>query len=228
VRKYRAVEIELNRRFADGWQGFFNWRIAKLEGNFEGHLRNDNGQTDPGISSLFDFTQGDLNLLGDQFAIGPLNSDRRHIINVFGSYAFDKARGWHMLNGLNLGLNMRFETGLPINKLDPHPVYLNTGEIPLGGRGSQGRTPDYTRFDVHADYSWAVTEKTRVKFIADFFNIFNSQRVLRFDENNALDFLTGVGNPPNPDFLKPRATLGNISSGYHTPFNLRLGVRFEF
>src|SRR4029079_12582651 len=70
VRKYRAVEIELNRRFADGWQGFFNWRIAKLEGNFEGHLRNDNGQTDPGISSLFDFTQGDLNLLGDQFAIG--------------------------------------------------------------------------------------------------------------------------------------------------------------
>jgi hypothetical protein len=228
VRKYRALEIELNRRFADGWQGFFNWRIAKLEGNFEGHLRNDNGQTDPGISSLFDFTQGDLNLLGDQFAIGPLNSDRRHIINVFGSYAFDKARGWHMLNGLNLGLNMRFETGLPINKLDPHPVYLNTGEIPLGGRGSQGRTPDYTRFDVHADYSWAVTEKTRVKFIADFFNIFNSQRVLRFDENNALDFLTGVGNPPNPDFLKPRATLGNISQGYHTPFNLRLGVRFEF
>jgi len=228
VRKYRALEIELNRRFADGWQGFFNWRIAKLEGNFEGHLRNDNGQTDPGISSLFDFTQGDLNLLGDQFAIGPLNSDRRHIINVFGSYAFDKARGWHMLNGLNLGLNMRFETGLPINKLDPHPVYLNTGEIPLGGRGSQGRTPDYTRFDVHADYSWAVTEKTRVKFIADFFNIFNSQRVLRFDENNALDFLTGVGNPPNPDFLKPRATVGNISSGYHTPFNLRLGVRFEF
>jgi hypothetical protein len=227
VRKYRAVEIELNRRFADGWQGFFNWRIAKLEGNFEGHLRNDNGQTDPGISSLFDFTQGDLNLLGDQFAIGPLNSDRRHIINVFGSYAFDKGRGFHMLNGLNVGLNMRYETGLPINKLDPHPVYLNTGEIPIGGRGSQGRTPGYARFDVHTDYSWAVTEKTKVKFIADFFNIFNSQKVLRFDENNALDFV-GAGNPPNPDFLKPRATLGNISQGYHTPFNLRLGVRFEF
>jgi hypothetical protein len=223
VRNYKAVEIELNRRFANGWQGFFNWRIATLKGNFEGHLRNDNGQTDPGISSLFDFTQGDLNLLGDQFAIGPLNSDRHHIINVYGSYSFDKARGWNnLLNGLNVGLNMRFETGLPINKLDPHPVYLNTGEIPIGGRGSQGRTPDYTRFDVHTDYSWAVTEKTKVKFIADFFNIFNSQRLLRPDENNALDFV-GAGNPPNPDFLKPRAVIG-----YHTPFNLRLGVRFEF
>ncbi|HEX6719039.1 MAG TPA: carboxypeptidase regulatory-like domain-containing protein [Pyrinomonadaceae bacterium] len=227
VRKYRALEIELNRRFSNGWQGFFNWRIAKLEGNFEGHLRNDNGQTDPGISSLFDFTQGDLNLLGDQFAIGPLNSDRRHIINVYGSYAFDKARGWHTLNGLNVGVNMRFETGLPINKLDPHPVYLNTGEIPLGGRGSQGRTPNYTRFDVHTDYSWGITEKTKLKFTADFFNIFNSQRVWRVDENNALDFVNGV-NPPNPDFLKPRAVIGTTASGYHTPFNLRLGVRFEF
>ncbi|HYK22541.1 MAG TPA: carboxypeptidase regulatory-like domain-containing protein [Pyrinomonadaceae bacterium] len=227
VRKYRALEIELNRRFSNGWQGFFNWRIAKLEGNFEGHLRNDNGQTDPGISSLFDFTQGDLNLLGDQFAIGPLNSDRRHIINVYGSYAFDKARGWRMLNGLNLGLNMRYETGLPINKLDPHPVYLNTGEIPLGGRGSQGRTPNYARFDVHTDYSWGITEKTRLKFTADFFNVFNSQKVWRVDENNALDFVAGV-NPPNPDFLKPRPVIGTTASGYRPPFNLRLGVRFEF
>ena len=115
IRKYRALEIELNRRFANGWQGFFNWRIAKLEGNFEGHLRNDNGQTDPAISSLFDFTTGDFNLLGDQFAVGPLNTDRRHIINMFGSYSFGKERGFKTLNGLNLGFNLHFETGLPIN-----------------------------------------------------------------------------------------------------------------
>jgi hypothetical protein len=227
VRKYRALEIELNRRFSNGWQGFFNWRIAKLEGNFEGHLRNDNGQTDPGISSLFDFTEGDLNLLGDQFAVGPLNSDRRHIVNVYGSYSFDKARGWETLNGLNLGVNFRYETGLPINKLDPHPVYLNTGEVPIGGRGSQGRTPNYGRFDAHADYAFGITENTKLKFTADFFNVFNSQRLRRPDENNALDFV-GAGNPPNPDFLKPRAAVGNVASGYYTPFNMRLGVRFEF
>jgi tetratricopeptide (TPR) repeat protein len=47
VRKYRAVEIEVNKRFTNNWQLLANWRIAKLEGNFEGHLRNDNGQTDP-------------------------------------------------------------------------------------------------------------------------------------------------------------------------------------
>ncbi len=219
VRNYKALEIELNRRFANGWQGFFNWRIATLKGNFEGHLRNDNGQTDPGISSLFDFTTGDLNLLGDQFAVGPLNTDRHHIINVFGSYSFGKDRGFHMLNGLNLGFNAHFETGLPINSLDPHPVYLNAGEVPVGGRGALGRTPSYSRFDVHADYSWGITEKTKLKIIGDFFNVFNSQRVRRVDDFKALDFVAGQ-NPPNPDFLKPRA--------YYLPFNLRLGLRFEF
>jgi len=229
VRKYRAVEIELNKRFSDNWQAFFNWRIAKLEGNFEGHLRNDNGQTDPGISSLFDFTAGDLGLLGDQFSIGPLNSDRLHIINAYGSYNFGGDNGLRLLKGLNLGGNVHFETGLPINRLDPHPVYLNTGEIPLGGRGSQGRTDNYWRFDAHVDYAWALSEKTRLKFVADFFNVFNKQTVLRPDENSALDFDAATGtNPPNVDFLAPRPTLGIISQGYHPPFNMRLGVRFEW
>lgn len=215
VRKYRAVEIELNRRFENGWQGFFNWRIAKLEGNFEGHLRNDNGQTDPAISSLFDFTTGDLGLLGDQFAVGTLNTDRRHIINLFGSYAFGQQSRFRSLNGLTLGLNMHVETGLPINRFRAHPVYQNAGEIPLGGRGSLGRTPLFTQFDIHADYGLRLTENTKVKFVADFFNIFNRRTVLiptQFEELDA----GGV----NADFLKPAA--------FHNPFNMRLGIRFEF
>ena len=220
VRKYKALEIELNRRFSNGWQGFFNWRIASLRGNYEGHLRNDNGQTDPGISSLFDFTAGDFNLLGDQFAIGPLNSDRRHIINVYGSYSFSKERGFRMLNGLNLGLNTHFETGLPINAFLAHPVYLNTGEVPVGGRGSLGRTPSYFRLDLHTDYPWAISEKMKVKFVADFFNVFNSQKVRLPDQNKAQSFDPILGNPPNPDFLKPVS--------YYLPFNMRLGVRLEW
>ena len=141
--------------------------------------------------------------------------DRRHIVNVYGSYSFGKERGFKALDGLNLGLNVHYETGLPINRLDPHPVYLNTGEIPVGGRGSEGRTPNYARFDVHTDYAFGLTEKTKLKFIADFFNIFNSQKLRRPDENAALDFV-GAGNPPNPDFLKPRAV-----TGYYLPFNLQ-------
>src|SRR5262249_17412607 len=149
-------------------------------------------------------------------AVGPLNTDRRHIINVYGNYLFAKERGFEKLNGLNLGLNMHYESGLPISAFLAHPVYLNADEIPTGGRGSFVWTGCYIRFDVHNDYSWGITEKTKIKFVADFFNIFNSRKVLLPDQNKSLDFDAATGtNPPNPDFLKPIT--------YHLPFNLRLG-----
>ncbi|HEY6120311.1 MAG TPA: TonB-dependent receptor [Pyrinomonadaceae bacterium] len=215
VHKYKALELELNKRFSDNWQLLSNWRIASLRGNYEGHLRNDNGQTDPGISSLFDFVEGDFNLLGDQFAVGPLNTDRRHIINIYGSYAFSKTSTWQKLNGLNLGFNFHAESGLPISEFLAHPAYLNAGEIPVGGRGKLGRTAFYPRFDFHGDYSWKLTEKTSLKFVGDLFNVFNTRTIRQpqeFRETSA-----GVNNV---DFLQPRS--------FYLPFNMRLGVRFEF
>ena len=220
VHKYRAVEIEFNKRFSDNWQLLANWRIATLRGNYEGHLRNDNGQTDPGISSLFDFVAGEFNLLGDQFAVGPLNSDRRHVINIFGSYAFGKT-GFgssfmgDKLNGLTLGFGFHSESGLPISELLAHPVYLNAGEIPVGGRGKLGRTPWDNRLDLHADYPWQLTERMRIKFVADFFNVTNTRKVSRFNEFR--ETTVGVNNV---DFLQPRT--------FHDPFSMRLGMRFEF
>jgi hypothetical protein len=214
IHNYRAVEIELNKRFADNWQLLSNWRIAKLEGNYEGHLRNDNGQTDPGISSLFDFIQGEFNLLGDQFAVGPLNTDRRHVINVYGSYAFSQ-NSVPSLKGLNLGFGWHGESGLPISEFKAHPGYLNAGEIPVGGRGKLGRTEFYMRFDAHADYSWNLTEGTKLKFVGDFFNVLNSTRIRQPQEFQELS-----AGSPNVDFLKPRS--------FYAPFNMRLGIRFEF
>ena len=58
VRNYQAVEIEVNKGFSNGWLMRANYRVARLRGNYEGAFRNDNGQTDPSISSLFDFTTG--------------------------------------------------------------------------------------------------------------------------------------------------------------------------
>ena len=100
------------------------------------------------------------------------------------------------------------------------PAVLNAGEIPVGGRGKLGRTASYTRFDAHADYALPMGEQRRLKFIADFFNVFNSRKVRLPDQFAQLDFIPGVGNPPNPDFLKPRSS--------YNPFNMRLGIRFEF
>lgn len=224
VRKYKAFEFELNKRFSDNWQLLSNFRIASLRGNYEGHLRNDNGQTDPGISSLFDFTGGEFNLLGDQFQVGHLNTDRRFVSNIYGSYAFGNNRtgfNWRFIQGLNLGLGFHMESGIPISEFLPHPVYLNAGEIPVGGRGKLGRTPFYTQLDLHADYPWVINERTRVSFIADFFNVTNNRRLRLPDQFRQLDL-----GENNPDFLQP--SIINLTSGFHLPFSVRLGARFEF
>ena len=99
TRRYQALELELNRRFTNHWMAVVNYRYAKLWGNYEGAYRNDNGQSDPGISSLFDFTAGSLGLLGDQFKPGYLNTDKRNVGNAFLSYnvgAGQRFVGWRM------------------------------------------------------------------------------------------------------------------------------------
>jgi hypothetical protein len=216
VHIYKALEIEVNKRFSNNWQLLSNWRISSLRGNFEGHFRNDNGQTDPAISSLFDFTEGQFNLLGDQNAVGPINTDRTHIINIYPSYTFSKEGGmWQSLHGLTLGLGLHGESGVPINRFLAHPIYSNAGEIPVGGRGALGRTAWFVRGDIHADYKWAITEKQKLSFVADFFNVANNRRVRRPNE-----FAQLSGGIPNVDFLAPRA--------FYLPFNMRLGLRLDF
>lgn len=216
IRRYRALEVGIEKRFTKNWQLLANWRVADLFGNYEGLFRNDNGQDDPNITSLFDFPRSSS--LGDQFNPGPLPTDRRHIGNFYASYLFDM--------GLNLGVGWRIQTGYPLDKLGSHPAYLNQGEIPLGGRGSQGHSPITSTMDWHADYTWKVSERYRIKFVADLFNIYNSRRVARVDRNFDTGFLSGVNPPiqPNPDFLKPTIQ----KTAYQRPFFARLAVRLEF
>jgi hypothetical protein len=218
IRQYTAVELEVNKAFSKNWLMRANWRIAKLFGNFEGAFRNDNGQSDPSISSLFDFTPGQFNLLGDQFKSGPLNTDRRHIANVFFSYYVDHTK----LKGLTLGTGVNVQSGTPVNDLKAHPIYLNAGEVPVGGRGSEGRTPFLGTVDAHVDYMHAITERTNFHIGIDLFNIANARRVTFLNQNEDLSFGT-----PNADFLKPnnQAVLGD---GFQTPFNARISLKFVF
>ena len=216
VRKYQAFEFQIEKRFTKNWQLIGNWRIAKLFGNYEGLFRNDNGQDDANITSLFDFVRSSS--LGDQFTPGVLPTDRRDIVNVYASYLFN--------NGFNIGAGMRFQTGYPLDKLAAHPAYLNAGEVPIGGRGSQGRSQAIAGIDAQVNYTWKMTERYHVKLGASMFNVVNSRRVQRVDRNFDTGFISGAPEPltPNPDFLKP--TFAN--NAYQRPFNARFSVRLEF
>ncbi len=221
VRNYQAVEFEVNKGFSNGWLMRANYRVARLRGNYEGAFRNDNGQTDPSISSLFDFTTGILNELGDQFAVGPLNTDRRHVVNGFFSYTFPKSR----LKNLTMGTGIRVQGGIPISTLADHPVYQNAGEVPIGGRGVDGRTPTSGQVDLHGDYPVKISERQTMRFAIDLFNVSNSKPILQVDQTR--DISVGAAFS-NPDFLKPGNPTANIFGGFQDPFRARFSVRWEF
>lgn len=225
VRRYNAVEFEVDKRFSNHWLALINFRWGNLWGNYEGAYRNDNGQSDPGISSLFDFTTGKLNLLGDQFTPGYISTDRRTVGNLFVSYNVGSDTHFiHGARGLTFGAGWRGQSGVPLSILGDHPAYLNQGEIPIGGRGAGGRTPSTMQLDLHLDYPVPLgsrLERYRLKLAMDMFNATNSQfqtgRV-QYTQTSA----TSVGVPPplNLDYNRP--------TSFQTPFYARGSVRFEF
>jgi hypothetical protein len=224
-RIYKAMELVVGRRFSNGMQFYANYVLSRLSGNFQGSYRGDNGQTDPNISSLFDFTNSD-GLLSGQFIPGVLPTDRTHQIKLFGNYTY---------KNLNFGLSWQIISGAPITKLLDHPVYLNQGEVPVcrdgtfncSPRGAFGRMPWQYPLDFHADYTYKLKEKVNVKFLADMFNLFNTTFV---QYTTQAAEITNQPGTPNPDFLKPGGTnsLGQTRDAYTRPFYARLGVRFEF
>ena len=196
IHRYNAVEVTADKRFANRWSLLTSYRYSRLRGTFEGFFRDDNGQSDPGITSLFDFPtndpsytaigvpqfgyRGDVRFLG-ALGEGPLPLDRPHQIKVYGSY--------ELRIPLNLGAGFALTTGKPLTALAAHPVYGNSGEIPESVRGAGFETVDGFRTRtmntfttaVHADYRLKIHGVQRLVLLADGFNLFNQQRALDYD-----------------------------------------------
>ena len=238
VHKYQAVEVTLNRRLANNWSALVSYRWSRLRGNFEGFYRDDNGQSDPGITSLYDFPtndpsytsigvpqfgyRGDIRFLGDPDGVLPL--DRPHQFKAFGNYSFPM--------GLGVGVGVNVGSGAPLTPFAAHPNYTGGGEIPEAPRGSgiqtidgfRTRTPFLSTVDVQASYALKLGGTRKVTLLADVFNLFDTKTVLMYDQWTQL-----TGPAPNPDFGAPvTQVLGGAPPQFQTPRQVRLGARFTF
>jgi hypothetical protein len=235
VHRYNAIEVTVDRRLANRWAMQASYRYSRLRGTYEGFYRDDNGQSDPGISSLFDFPtndpsytaigvpqfgyRGDVRYLG-ALGDGPLPLDRPHQVKVYGSYGFPF--------GLTLGGGAVLSSGKPLTALAANPVYDSPGEIPESVRGGGYQTFDglntRTRIQstlaLHADYELKLAGPQRIVLLADVFNLFNQQRPLDYDPNTQTSFPV-----LNPDFGQPSRF--NLAQ-YQTPTQIRLGIRYLF
>jgi hypothetical protein len=154
VRKYYALEMILNKRFGDHWMFYGNMRFSRLRGNYEGLFRNDNGQSDPNVTSLFDFPNSPL--LAGQFENGVLNTNVPFAMKLYGSYSMDA--------GVTFGAALNVSAGTPRTPLLAHPngFYQNAGEVP-------GNNPVYYWYSTTgcetADYCF--TQGSADAFFAD-------------------------------------------------------------
>ena len=225
-RFYRALEFTLDRRFANSYQFSTSYVYSSLIGNYEGLFRNDNGQSDPNITSLFDL----VSLLANTY--GRLPNDRPHQFKFNGTYTTPFK--------LIVSGNFYAQSGIPFNQLIPHPVYGNnegfavlrgTAIIPAptvagggGGLGSavgKSRTPFTYNLDLGAIYPIQFGENRQLRLSVDWFNVLNTQRAVTLDQTFSVNSgVAGIAPILNPFF-------GN-GVIFQSPSSLRFGAKFSF
>jgi hypothetical protein len=198
-RYYRGFEVTATKRFTQHYQFIASYTYSSLIGNYEGLFRNDNGQSDPNITSLFDL----VSLLGNTY--GRLPNDRPHQFKFNGSYETPLKL---MVSG-----NFYVQSGSPFNQLIPHPVYGNnegfgvprgTAVVPTVSATQAGfpnlvdsvganRTPTTLNLDLGMYYPIKIKEKMEFRLSADWFNVTNAQRAVTLDQTSSINSgVTGV------------------------------------
>jgi len=137
-RDYDAIELKLNRRFADNWSAGVSYTYSRLYGNYPGLASSDEiARVSPNVTRLFDglvmaFAPG-----GEE-VYGRLNTDRPHSFKASGVYQFPTRT--------TLGAVFRAGQGIPItrqvNMISSLPVFYE-------GRESDGRTDWLTVTDLN-------------------------------------------------------------------------------
>lgn len=232
--KYRALSVTATKYRSEGGHLSVQatYRLSRLTGNYEGLYRNDNGQKDPNISSLYDFPLSHLTRA--QYNNGPLNNDTTHALRV--NLAWEDL----LIRNLNVAATLKWSTGKPRTPFLAHPNYQNPGEIPgvnpayygfdlnndgygdlfllrdyeARGRGSNGRTPSIATLDAKLGYAWNLG-KGRLDVDLLVKNLFNNTTVTAYD-----DFVETTAGVLNPPYGTPTAV--------HDPRTIRLGARWSF
>ena len=225
VRNYDALVITANKRLSHNFLVLASYTYSRTLGNYPGTFNASNGQLDPNISSQYDLRELLLN------RNGPLPNDRPHNLKVSGSY-FIPFGG----NTVVLGLAFNGLSGTPIEVLGGHPTY-GRRETFILPRGSGGRTPFLTSFDLHASYRRQLSRLFGFEAYLDIFNLFNQQEVTAVDPEYTTSSVNPIQNGKVADLVNLKQTTGQqpllnpnygVATAHQAPLSLRLGVRLSF
>jgi hypothetical protein len=244
-RLYNAVELRVDRRFANNFQFNVNYTYSKLEGNYSGLASSDeNGRTSPGVNRFFDLPHLGFTATG-QPDNGPLATDRPHAVKAFGSYQFT----WGDSQATTVGLSTYAASGTPLTTF-----YSLYAAAVAYGRGDLGRTEAYTNTNLLLSHRLRMGGSKSLVFEFYVDNLFDEQNVLGVfstqngvgysianlglpvaDEPEALNYVltngivsninTMLNNPAAP---QNKNTAYGMANSFQSPRMMRVGVKFNF
>jgi len=229
-REYYGMNVSLEKRFSNNWQGGINYTLSRITGNYGGLSSPDeNGRNSPNVERYWDYWFMEYTIDGKVLS-GPLPQDRTHYIKAYGSYAFPF--------GLTVGITAYARSGFPRSSW----LNINNTYMYPYGYGDLGRLPWNVWADLYLEYTlhfggkysaainFQINNVTNTKSITAINNTLNRNSIFAED----WEFLNGtlkqdlnnrIANsdapyPPNPAF-------GMWTNRFGT-WSTRIGFRFSF
>jgi outer membrane receptor protein involved in Fe transport len=214
---YNALVLQVNKRFAQHYQFLFSYTFSKVIDDA------------PDATSVVTANAGDdvkqaqySLLLGDER--GPGNANVPHRVVVSGLWDLDYFKGLHgparvIVGGWELGGIFQASSNQPFSARLAATVAANLDLNNDGNRNSDrapgfGRNTFYTghfvSFDFRTTKTFYFTERYRLQFIAEFFNLFNRVNISSFNGqmfNVTAANASGASLTQRADFGNPRGAL---------------------
>ena len=223
-REYYGVNVSLDKRFANNWQGGINYTWSRVEGNYSGLSSSDEGgRNSPNVERNYDLWFLSYDLQGNVLD-GPLQHDRTHYFKAYGSYVFPF--------GLTVGVVGYGRSGLPLTtnlSLNNVPVYPNN-------RADIGRLPFTFWSNLYLEYNLKIADKYNFQVNLNIDNVTNTKTkqgqdttpvrsTIRATDDEILsknfDWQSQIAtHSPDPRFGMWSSQFGRWSA--------RLGFRFSF
>lgn len=217
-RQYDALEVTLNRRFANNYFWSASYVFSRLYGNYSGLAATEEVNTPttnvtsataqqqtgsiarPGgnanrawdIDEIFWDSRGNLDVLGR------LPTDRPHVVKLYGSYL--------MPFGTQVGAFFYAGSGTP---LTTYVVSTNQTQLFVNGRGDMGRTPVLSRTDLLVSQEFGLGDgHKRLRLELNVLNAFNQKST-----RHAFNFLNRGAGAPRASSAVDLSTI-DLSRGY--------------
>lgn len=228
-REYWGVNLALEKRFSNNWQGGINYTWSQTKGNYGGLYSSDEGgRQGPNVDRYFDLWFERYDLHGRPLD-GILPSDRPHYFKVYGSYSFPF--------GLTVGVVGYGRSGLPRTT----SISFNDMTSLPDGYADAGRLPFMMWADLYLEYNLRIARKYTVNFNVQVNNATSTSTITGYDDSpystslrltpeellaqrdNYVDWRTladDYGSEPDPRY--------GLWSSRNGSWSLRFGARFSF